>query len=94
MRLLLVEVLDLSLQKETYTDQLYSQCYFNQPGLINEEQAIAWKKVVDTVHEADAAIIVQLEHAGALSQGNRFSSHNLAPSEVQRRRSFGVLWWS
>lgn len=28
----------------TYTDQLYSQCYFNQPGLINEEQAIAWKK--------------------------------------------------
>ncbi|MEK4526822.1 MULTISPECIES: NADH:flavin oxidoreductase [Paenibacillus] len=67
----------------TYTDQLYSQCYFNQPGLINEEQAIAWKKVVDTVHEADAAIIVQLEHAGALSQGNRFSSHNLAPSKVQ-----------
>lgn len=66
----------------TYTDELYSQCYFNQPGLVNEEQANAWKKVVDTVHEAGAQIIVQLEHAGALSQGNRFKSKNLAPSEV------------
>ncbi|AUS26659.1 oxidoreductase [Paenibacillus polymyxa] len=40
------------------------------------------KKVVDAVHAAGSSIVVQLEHAGALSQGNRFKSQNLAPSEV------------
>ncbi|MBD7971018.1 oxidoreductase [Paenibacillus gallinarum] len=66
----------------TYTDEVHSQCYFNQPGLVNEEQADAWKQVVDAVHEEGALIFVQLQHAGAISQGNRFKTTNLAPSAV------------
>lgn len=67
----------------TYTDELYSQCYFDQGGLANEEQAQSWKKVVEAVHQAGAKIIIQLEHAGALSQGNRFAQQNIAPSAIQ-----------
>ncbi|WP_327204618.1 NADH:flavin oxidoreductase [Paenibacillus polymyxa] len=67
----------------TYTDELFSQCYFNQPGMATDEQAKSWEKVVEAVHKAGGAIIVQLEHAGALSQGNRFESNILAPSAVQ-----------
>ncbi|WP_373364944.1 oxidoreductase [Paenibacillus polymyxa] len=52
--------------EETYTDELYSQCYFNQPGLVNEEQITSWKKVVDAVDAAGSSIVDQLEHAGAL----------------------------
>lgn len=65
-----------------YPDDQYSQGYLNQPGLANEEQAQAWKKVVDSVHEADAKIFAQLMHAGALSQGNRFVKETIAPSAV------------
>ncbi|WP_335582795.1 hypothetical protein [Paenibacillus polymyxa] len=67
----------------TYTDELFSQCYFNQPGMATDEQAKSWEKVVEAVHKAGGAIIVQLEHASALSQGNRFESNILAPSAVQ-----------
>ncbi|MGG4132175.1 NADH:flavin oxidoreductase [Paenibacillus illinoisensis] len=66
----------------TYTDELYSQCYLNQPGLANEEQANSWKQVVDIVHKEGALIFAQLEHAGALSQGNVFTDKTLAPSAI------------
>lgn len=67
----------------TYIDQLYSQCYDNQGGLATEEQAKSWKKVVDAVHQAGAKIIIQLQHAGALSQGNRFVEQNISSSAIQ-----------
>lgn len=66
-----------------YPDQKYSQGYFNQPGITDEEQTAAWKKVVDSVHQAGAKIFAQLMHAGALSQGNRFMENSIGPSSVQ-----------
>ncbi|MDR7076844.1 2,4-dienoyl-CoA reductase-like NADH-dependent reductase (Old Yellow Enzyme family) [Neobacillus niacini] len=65
-----------------YTDNQYSQCYFNQPGIIDEEQAQIWKKLVDSVHQAGAKIFMQLQHTGPLSQGNRFMEGTIAPSVV------------
>ncbi|MGZ0043136.1 oxidoreductase [Paenibacillus ottowii] len=38
--------LGLIIVEGTYTDELYSHCYFNQPGLANSEQAQSWVKVV------------------------------------------------
>ncbi|WP_054024906.1 NADH:flavin oxidoreductase [Bacillus sp. FJAT-28004] len=73
----------LIITEGTYTDELYSQCYLNQVGIANDVQAQSWKTVVNAVHQAGAKIIVQLEHAGALSQGNRFATQNLAPSSVK-----------
>lgn len=73
----------LTITEGVYTDNKYSQGYFNQPGIINDEQTEAWKKVTDTVHENGGKIIVQLMHAGALSQGNRYTEETLAPSTVK-----------
>lgn len=66
-----------------YPDDKHSQGYFNQPGIVSEEQIQAWKKVVDSVHQAGAKIFAQLMHAGALSQGNRFMKETIAPSAVE-----------
>ncbi|MBG9812479.1 NADH:flavin oxidoreductase [Priestia endophytica] len=66
-----------------YTDDKYSQGYFNKPGLIDEEQTQAWKKVVDSVHQAGAKMFAQIMHAGALSQGNRFVQETIGPSAVR-----------
>lgn len=66
-----------------YPDDKHSQGYFNQPGIVSEEQIQAWKKVVDSVHQAGAKIFAQLMHAGALSQGNRFMKESIAPSAVE-----------
>ena len=66
-----------------YPDNTFSQGYFDQPGMIDDEQIKAWKKVTDAVHQAGAKIIAQLMHAGALSQGNRFVKDGLGPSAVQ-----------
>jgi 2,4-dienoyl-CoA reductase-like NADH-dependent reductase (Old Yellow Enzyme family) len=66
-----------------YPDDKHSQGYFNQPGIVNDEQVQAWKKVTDSVHRAGGKIFAQLMHAGALSQGNRFTNVRIAPSAVQ-----------
>jgi 2,4-dienoyl-CoA reductase-like NADH-dependent reductase (Old Yellow Enzyme family) len=66
-----------------YPDAKHSQGYFDQPGIVNDEQVEAWKKVTDSVHQAGSKIIAQLMHAGALSQGNRFSKETIAPSAIQ-----------
>ncbi|NUP10572.1 MAG: NADH:flavin oxidoreductase [Polyangiaceae bacterium] len=68
-----------------YPDLAYSQGYEDQPGLATEEQAAAWRPVVDAVHAAGGAIFAQLMHAGALSQGNRHKTKTLGPSAVQPR---------
>lgn len=73
----------LIITEGTYIDDKYSQTYFDQPGNAYDEQAQAWKKVVDSVHQAGAKIFMQLQHTGPLSQGNRFAEETIAPSAIQ-----------
>ncbi|MFC4375516.1 NADH:flavin oxidoreductase [Nocardia halotolerans] len=68
-----------------YTDATHSQGYFNQPGLVTPEQLSGWRAVTDSVHEAGAAIVAQLMHAGAISQGNSFGFETVGPSAVAPR---------
>ncbi|BBB08522.1 oxidoreductase [Sphingopyxis sp. EG6] len=65
-----------------YTDRVYSQGYFNQPGLADDHQTEAWRAVVDGVHASGGKIIAQLMHAGALSQGNPHHALSVGPSAV------------
>lgn len=73
----------LVITEGTYTDEFYSQGYLNQPGIATAEQMHSWKKVVAAVHEEGAKIMMQLMHAGALSQGNRFNSTTKGPSAIK-----------
>src|ERR1700709_2777834 len=41
--------------------------YARIPGLFNKEQASAWKKVTDAVHQKGGKIFVQLMHTGRVS---------------------------
>ncbi|HWV11520.1 MAG TPA: NADH:flavin oxidoreductase [Pseudomonas sp.] len=66
-----------------YTDQRFAQGYAFQPGLSDDEQALAWRAVTDRVHAAQGTLFAQLMHAGALNQGNRFMAHSAAPSAVR-----------
>ncbi|WP_232685675.1 NADH:flavin oxidoreductase [Halobacterium zhouii] len=66
----------------THPDTEYSQGYPNQPGLATDAQADAWTQVTDAVHDAGAPIFAQLMHAGALSQGNRYTEETAGPSVV------------
>lgn len=66
-----------------YTDQAFSQGYLNQPGLSSDEQARGWAPITAALHAQGALAFAQLMHAGALSQGNRFRTHGVAPSSVQ-----------
>lgn len=66
----------------TYTDDKASQGYANQPGIINASQVAGWKTIVDRVHAAGSRMFVQLMHAGAQFQANRFTDQPLAPSAV------------
>jgi 2,4-dienoyl-CoA reductase-like NADH-dependent reductase (Old Yellow Enzyme family) len=66
-----------------YTDKNYSQGYKFQPGLTDEAQAKSWKPIIDTVHESGSSIIAQLMHAGAMSQYNKYTGSNSAPSAVK-----------
>ncbi len=66
----------------TYTDTAYSQAYGRQPGIATDEQAAAWAPIVRAVHDGGAAIVLQLMHAGALSQENGYRAHSLGPSAV------------
>lgn len=72
----------LVITEGTYPDVAYSQGYPNQPGIATDEQAAAWRPIVDAVHAAGAKIIVQLMHAGALVQGNRHRTETIGPSAV------------
>lgn len=66
-----------------YTDQAFSQGYLNQPGIADDAQAQAWKELTGDMQEDGTLVLAQLMHAGALSQGNRFRNHTVAPSAVQ-----------
>ncbi|MEH7387603.1 NADH:flavin oxidoreductase [Bacillus sp. JJ1521] len=66
-----------------YIDEKYSPGYIFQPGIVNDKQTEAWKKVVDSVHQEGAKIFAQIMHAGALVHGNPFGKESIAPSAVQ-----------
>ncbi|KQU01924.1 NADH:flavin oxidoreductase [Rhodococcus sp. Leaf7] len=68
-----------------YPDTAHSQGYLNQPGLATETHARSWTPVVDRVHKAGAKMFAQLMHAGAQSQGNRYTDTSVAPSTVPPR---------
>ncbi|MEC7816068.1 MAG: NADH:flavin oxidoreductase [Pseudomonadota bacterium] len=72
----------LIITEGTYTDDKGSQGYANQPGIINDAQINGWKPVVERVHAAGSKIVMQLMHAGAQFQANRFTDQPIAPSAV------------
>ncbi|MFJ2739253.1 NADH:flavin oxidoreductase [Streptomyces sp. NPDC087440] len=73
----------LLITEGTYTDTAFSQGYLYQPGITDEAQAEAWRPVVEQAHAAGARIVLQLMHAGAVAQGNRFRDRAAGPSAVQ-----------
>lgn len=73
----------LIITEGNYIDDKYSQTYFDQSGIVYDEQVQAWKKIVDDVHQEGAKIFIQLQHSGALSQANRFAKETIAPSAIQ-----------
>ncbi|AQH01454.1 NADH:flavin oxidoreductase [Burkholderia sp. KK1] len=73
----------LVITEGNYIDTAASQTYENQPGLANDAQAVGWSGIVDTVHAEGAKMVAQIQHAGALAQGNRFGAKSVAPSAVQ-----------
>ncbi|MEP3476296.1 MAG: NADH:flavin oxidoreductase [Hyphomicrobiales bacterium] len=74
----------LIITEGTYTDQTYSQAYPNQPGLTNELQIEGWRPLVSSVKQSGSSIILQLMHAGSLSQ---HLTDTRSASDVQPLRS-------
>ncbi len=66
-----------------YTDQRFSQGYPFQPGITDPAQTLAWRAVTDRIHAQEAAVFAQIMHAGALSQGSRFTHQTAAPSAIR-----------
>ncbi len=73
----------LIITEGTYTDLAYSQGYGRQPGIASDAQAAAWSGIAGAVQSEGGKIVLQLMHAGALVQGNRYRDRGLAPSAVQ-----------
>lgn len=76
----------LVITEGTYTDTAWSQGYLNQPGIATGEQRRGWEAVVASVRTTGVPFVLQLMHAGALSQGNRFRSGTAGPSAVRPLR--------
>ena len=76
----------------TYIDEACSQCKPCQPGIASAVQGDAWHRVVDTVHARGPAIIMQLQHAGALAEPRAHRADTMAPSPVEprSRRPLGI----
>ncbi len=69
----------------TYTDTAASQGYDRQPGIATEGQAEAWHPIASEIRDAGALAIMQLMHAGALSQRTGRKGRTIAPSRIQPR---------
>jgi 2,4-dienoyl-CoA reductase-like NADH-dependent reductase (Old Yellow Enzyme family) len=72
----------LIITEGTYLDEKHSQAYRNQPAIVTARQVDGWRAVTRSVHAADSRIVLQLMHAGALSQHNRHRTTTIAPSAV------------
>ncbi|WP_409995221.1 alkene reductase [Burkholderia sp. SJZ115] len=61
--------------------------YAYTPGIYTEEQARAWRRVTDAVHDAAGTIVLQLLHTGRISHVNLHggSRSPVAPSAIQAR---------
>lgn len=73
----------LVISEGIYIDAQWSQTYACQSGMVNTRQAKAWRNITDAVHAQGSRIIAQIQHSGALSQGNPYRSGTVAPSAVQ-----------
>lgn len=73
----------LVITEGSFIDEAWSQTYAYQPGLANSGQAEGWQQVVAAVHSAGTKVIAQIQHAGALSQGNAYRNGTIAPSAVR-----------
>ncbi|KAA2254279.1 NADH:flavin oxidoreductase [Solihabitans fulvus] len=76
----------LLITEGTYTDHAFSQAYPNQPAIVTAEQVDSWRAVTDAVHAAGGRIVLQLMHAGALSQHNHHRDSTIGPSSVRPLR--------
>lgn len=57
--------------------------YINLPGIYNQQQVDAWKKITDKVHAAGGHIFAQLWHVGRVSHPDLLSGRlPLAPSAI------------
>jgi N-ethylmaleimide reductase len=61
-----------------------AQGWYGVPGIYNEEQGWAWKKVTDAVHERGGRIFAQLWHQGGVSHRSFYPDGRqpLAPSAI------------
>ncbi|WP_042161522.1 tRNA-dihydrouridine synthase [Paenibacillus gorillae] len=69
--------------ESVYMDDKLSKGSINMPGMTNESHIQGWKRLIDAVHAKGAHIIVQLAHAGALSQWYRDQDVTVAPSSYK-----------
>lgn len=65
-----------------YIDEHYSQGYYHQPGLANDQHSEAWEPIVETVQTQGSIFIAQLMHAGEQSQGNVYTNERISPSGI------------
>ncbi|MFI7687630.1 tRNA-dihydrouridine synthase [Nonomuraea sp. NPDC049655] len=75
----------LVITEGTYTDTVNSQGYLNQPGIVSATHVSAWREITGKVRAAGSRIVLQLMHAGALSQGNPYRADTVGPSAVRPR---------
>lgn len=73
----------LVITEGNYIDRAFSQTYEYQPGLADEAQARGWQPIVESIHHVGAKIIAQIQHSGALCQGNPHAKESVAPSAIQ-----------
>ncbi|QDV84596.1 NADH:flavin oxidoreductase [Stieleria magnilauensis] len=64
-----------------YTDEDASQGYDRQPGIANRRQANSWAPIATAISDHGSLAIMQLMHAGALSQRQE-AARIIAPSAV------------
>lgn len=58
----------LLIAEGAYPDTTTAQAYANQPGMCTDAQQEGWRHVVEAVHAKGSKVILQLIHAGAVSQ--------------------------
>ncbi|MDH2498738.1 NADH:flavin oxidoreductase [Acinetobacter baumannii] len=73
----------LIITEGTYIDMAWSQTYSYQGGIVNSKQAAGWRVITDAVHAQGGRIFSQLQHSGALSQGNYYLDGTVGPSAIR-----------
>jgi N-ethylmaleimide reductase len=66
--------------------------YLRTPGIYNDQQAFAWKKIANEVHTHDGKIFMQLVHAGRIGHidNNEDGMPLVAPSTTQAQLNIRV----